>query len=203
MEKKQSVKNKLAMCLPWARRVVLVAFVVAWPLSYADLAEGGAGFGVEAHRWRAGWVTHFDELDDWQYGYGASVDHGTVRLFFQKEAASTKPPLPKPRMSGCDDGDYSHWTEDRNLGIRFGTFIAGDAYSPIWTLHTGTMFPIWSLSVLSACLLAYETARGLRYYRRLDTGACPTCGYDIRAHKPGDKCPECGIVIASPQCARS
>jgi len=26
-------------------------------------------------------------------------------------------------------------------------------------------------------------------------GLCPKCGYDLRAHAPGDKCPECGTPI--------
>jgi len=24
---------------------------------------------------------------------------------------------------------------------------------------------------------------------------CPNCRYDLRAHTPGDKCPECGTTI--------
>jgi hypothetical protein len=30
------------------------------------------------------------------------------------------------------------------------------------------------------------------------TYLCRQCGYDLRAHKPGDKCPECGTVIPKP-----
>jgi hypothetical protein len=30
-------------------------------------------------------------------------------------------------------------------------------------------------------------------------GLCPKCSYDLRAHKPGDKCPECGTVITQAQ----
>jgi len=26
-------------------------------------------------------------------------------------------------------------------------------------------------------------------------GKCPICAYDLRAHKPGDKCPECGTTV--------
>jgi len=29
-------------------------------------------------------------------------------------------------------------------------------------------------------------------------GQCGKCQYDLRAHKPGDKCPECGTPIPSP-----
>jgi len=30
------------------------------------------------------------------------------------------------------------------------------------------------------------------------TFGCRQCGYDLRAHKPGDKCPECGTLIPPP-----
>ena len=33
-----------------------------------------------------------------------------------------------------------------------------------------------------------------RQYRHLP-GHCQQCHYDLRAHKPGDKCPECGCVV--------
>ncbi|MCL2639391.1 MAG: hypothetical protein FWD53_00950 [Phycisphaerales bacterium] len=32
-------------------------------------------------------------------------------------------------------------------------------------------------------------------YQRWKTNHCIACGYDLRAHKPGDKCPECGTLI--------
>lgn len=28
-------------------------------------------------------------------------------------------------------------------------------------------------------------------------GMCFNCGYDLRAHKPGDKCPECRTPIST------
>ena len=34
-------------------------------------------------------------------------------------------------------------------------------------------------------------------------GCCPHCSYDLRAHKPGDKCPECGTVISSTKDAKA
>jgi ribosomal protein L32 len=30
-------------------------------------------------------------------------------------------------------------------------------------------------------------------------GLCPKCGYDLRAHHAGDKCPECGTLISPPR----
>jgi hypothetical protein len=33
--------------------------------------------------------------------------------------------------------------------------------------------------------------------RRGKAGLCPICSYDLRAHQPDDRCPECGIVITT------
>jgi|GEM_PF-4177911 len=35
------------------------------------------------------------------------------------------------------------------------------------------------------------------YVARLLGKCCLKCGYDLRAHKPGDRCPECGEVYGS------
>ena len=37
--------------------------------------------------------------------------------------------------------------------------------------------------------------RMLRAARRQRAGHCLHCGYDLRAHAPGQKCPECGNII--------
>jgi len=39
--------------------------------------------------------------------------------------------------------------------------------------------------------------RTLRARRRKSARLCPTCSYDLRAHGPKEKCPECGTVIAA------
>jgi hypothetical protein len=32
-------------------------------------------------------------------------------------------------------------------------------------------------------------------YHRWKKNQCLACGYDLRAHQPGEKCPECGTMI--------
>jgi hypothetical protein len=56
----------------------------------------------------------------------------------------------------------------------------------------GVAVPAW-LPVLALALpsLAWGVRR-VRRRRRLDTGLCPACGYDLRATP--DRCPECGCV---------
>jgi hypothetical protein len=34
----------------------------------------------------------------------------------------------------------------------------------------------------------------IRAHRYVE-GQCEQCGYDLRAHSPGDSCPECGLVV--------
>jgi hypothetical protein len=50
--------------------------------------------------------------------------------------------------------------------------------------------PYWSCLPFLLPLLLF-----LRRSRRPAPGFCSTCGYDLRAHHPGEKCPECGTVI--------
>ena len=56
----------------------------------------------------------------------------------------------------------------------------------------GAAVPHWFLVVLTAVLPLHWLARRSRRYVRLKWGYCGTCGYDLRAHSPGDRCPECG-----------
>jgi hypothetical protein len=56
----------------------------------------------------------------------------------------------------------------------------------------------WLAAVISAIPLALYllfSRKRLRAARRMDRGLCPDCGYDLRAHAAGQKCPECGAVI--------
>src|ERR1035437_10018193 len=53
------------------------------------------------------------------------------------------------------------------------------------------MIPSWIL--VKRCIVRYDR------YHRWKKNQCVECGYDHRAHRPGEKCPECGTTI----CAKS
>jgi hypothetical protein len=68
-----------------------------------------------------------------------------------------------------------------------------------WVPHWSVQCLAWS-PVLIAGFLGYR--RRVRRRGRRSHGLCVTCGYDLRAHKLGGRCPECGTVIAEAPTAR-
>jgi hypothetical protein len=64
-----------------------------------------------------------------------------------------------------------------------------------WRLYHTLAIPYWALTLLFAGLPALWL---FQHRRRPQPGLCPTCHYDLRAHTPGQKCPECGTRIQSP-----
>ena len=56
--------------------------------------------------------------------------------------------------------------------------------------------PHWYVLSATAILPALWLVRTVRRARRTFKGACPSCGYDLRATP--DRCPECGQQVVSP-----
>ena len=76
------------------------------------------------------------------------------------------------------------WFEYRDLGRPVArTNMIRFPYAP----------PI-ALTFSAAILLQWAVSK-YRHRRRATTGLCPQCSYDLRAHLPGQRCPECGQVI--------
>jgi hypothetical protein len=65
--------------------------------------------------------------------------------------------------------------------------------------HREVAIPLWMpFCAASLAVLLQSTVFFLRRRKR-HPGLCPACSYDLRAHKPGQRCPECGALIVEPQ----
>lgn len=57
-------------------------------------------------------------------------------------------------------------------------------------------FPYWLVVLLAGLFPLWQLAVHVRHRRRVATGHCRICGYDLRATP--DRCPECGTEIGRP-----
>jgi hypothetical protein len=64
----------------------------------------------------------------------------------------------------------------------------------LWAFICPAWFPIPFLLVIPG-MYAGRWIRKRKFHRRLAAGCCAHCGFDLRAHKPGEKCPECSTLI--------
>jgi len=81
--------------------------------------------------------------------------------------------------------------------VREGTFPGNVTMTNEWR-YTGV--PYWlPLLLMSIIPIWWGTLFSTRRQRnrRVRLGLCLTCGCDLRAHKPGERCPECGTPIPS------
>ena len=55
--------------------------------------------------------------------------------------------------------------------------------------------PLWFPTLLFLILPAVWLRRFRSERRKRREGLCRSCGYDLRAHSPGQLCPECGTTV--------
>jgi hypothetical protein len=85
-------------------------------------------------------------------------------------------------------------TWSSRLGLR--TFTHRDLSGVV--IGKKVAVPHWFMFALISVALwiAHRPSRQARMHRyRAEHGLCLACGYDLRAHHPGQKCPECGTEV--------
>ena len=77
--------------------------------------------------------------------------------------------------------------------------LAGCGY---WSLSDGygqdeidIYIPFWAVGAVYVLLVGGVCLRRRRRIKRAMRNICLKCGYDLRAHRPGQRCPECGTPI--------
>ena len=155
-------------------------------------------------------------------GIGLGVQWGIVGRSIS-EIYSTDPvrtsqmlALPQPRLriihtlGRADDGpwftfmpefdpDYVEHHDHPSLPYRLG-FSHGyfhDEWEGWVTACRVIAAPAWFVALVLALWPAWclVTLPARRRAARIAAGLCAACAYDLRAHRPGQKCPECGRVI--------
>lgn len=106
------------------------------------------------------------------------------------------PGMMYPQVQGNALGRIGDWL---GFGVSHGIFNTR-TWERVFPIADAVFVsvPAWFLALLSAILPGLwfrSTLRRRSLKRRRQLGRCPTCGYDLRAHNPGQKCPECGWSI--------
>jgi len=81
----------------------------------------------------------------------------------------------------------------KHAGARVSTGEMTDAEFGTWFKALLIVVPGWWLLVALSILPTVWFMR--RLHNRYPPGQCRKCGYDLRAHVSGAKCPECGALI--------
>jgi hypothetical protein len=151
------------------------------------------------------WVTFVVEQGSGQYrdagGYTAvcrscTVDDGSAFLVFVRARhpnvpiRSVYPPAGWHwRRETGEPSPSAGWPTDGSvLGFRYSDECRGSAgigHRVVWVT-----VPLWAPALMAAAGPGVWLARKTRRHRRMRSGLCVACGYDLRA-TPG-RCPECG-----------
>ena len=106
---------------------------------------------------------------------------------------------------------FYHGNVDNSYYQGMGVYAYGGDFTRIGKMQWG-VFLLWIpnrppapaafLLVVADWVLIVPLFLGMLFFRwrlgrttTLAQNTCPNCNYDLRAHKPGQKCPECGTEI--------
>ena len=170
-------------------------------------------FGLVLYAWPSSDVL-------WHDGGYVHVNHasGTIRYFFISSAEGkvllsvVTAIYPQPISTAAARSGFSYQSGRSMWAFSFASLMQIHEYGrglgnfqfvfhrgiPYGTDHNENALhiaiPHWFALILLAVGPVWNLI-GLLRRRKHRAGFCPNCSYDLRAHKPGDKCPECGALI--------
>jgi hypothetical protein len=167
-----------------------------WALFYPDVHHGAS--------------SNYPYLVMWSYDLTRTECRGAFAMdrFYTKDSSGNILPMTPARFDGVYQIAKSGWSvyfrdkaENEEWMGFWGHFKAfglrhigiGDIWDKIWVIQVG--FPFWFLMVLFGAAPGWELGAWVIQKRKKKPGHCVQCGYDLRAHHAGQKCPECGKVI--------
>ena len=168
--------------------LLLLATLILWPVSYY-------------HSLDADYVT----TDGNEYDLGC--DSGRARLTYSSRLVLLSFSSPHPGLHfSAGNAGWPHWTylswrtpdpnfqDDKWFAVPTFLGVCRFQFLPGLWVYSGLLIPCSYLALLFA-ILPLLALRSIRRRRKLArVGLCKKCGYDLRAHAIGEKCPECGTA---------
>jgi hypothetical protein len=194
MHIRQLVRGCRRTCL-WFLMAAFMA--LSWPMSF--LRRGG--FGVVVEKTPAfGWRMEFEPGAIFGFG-GCCVGilHGHFIAVYRDYVPHAPAAAPVGGWATRTDGDASKWlyvgSTDFVFGyVGMGQVSGGHVAERVWQRATGGILPLWPISLVAG-FLCCRIARCKWLSHQQPKTLCPTCRYDLRAHAPGQSCPECNTPI--------
>lgn len=164
-------------------------------LSLLQFGDITADNGMSIATGKGGIRLEFQTYGGWNNGillpqlHRLSTTHITVARTFYPEQLNPY----GPDIHGFSWHGFEHLTYRYPVpkGMGSGTAVLYQTYF---------LAPLWALSMLWAILpVIYWTfiRKRRRIATRIAKGLCLVCGYDLRSHSPGQRCPECGTEIVA------
>lgn len=177
---------------------IATANLMLWPLCWGRLLSVNFNSYTRhsVERWRS-WRT------------AISIKYGAAHFIieeYQFEKGIIPPPSPRLQVGSSafvgpsSSGELYSMTKtsflERVLGFRI---LWGrepeDLERGTTTALFGVTMPQWFIMLVCLPYPVLWFRRKFRRWHRVHHNLCLTCGFDLRAHKPGERCPECSTVI--------